>query len=168
LPRLLSLAADGGLRMEPAPALRSLRGRHVRVAPAASDLAAYQAELARLRIQRPAMEIAVEFASTRPFRMQLVLHDESLADVEYQPDRRDSELRLNHVSAPLPPAKSKSTALRLFLDGSVLELFAAGTTVITDRVYKVADSSLHINVESAPASVQIWQMNPISPDRLTS
>jgi beta-fructofuranosidase len=167
LPRLLSLAADGSLRMEPEPALCSLRGRNIRIAPAA-DLAAFQAELARLRIQHPALELAVELASTRAFRMQLVLHDEPLADVDYQPDRRGSELRLNHVLASLPLAKSKSTALRLFLDGSVIELFAAGKTVITDRVYKVPDSSLHINVDNTPASLEIWQMNPISPDRLTS
>ncbi len=79
------------------------------------------------------------------------------------------ELRVNTISAPLPAAAGSPLRLHLFLDGSVLEVFANGTTALTARVYQIPTGPLRLNLE-APAdliSLDAWQITPISKDRLT-
>ena len=50
--------------------------------------------------------------------------------------------------------------LRLFLDGSVLELFANAVTTITERVYSVPQGPLRIVLQGEVGvnSVDLWQM----------
>ena len=165
LPRVLSLGDDGGLRMEPAPALRGLRRQHARVVADRSRKSSATA----VRIHNLAAEIAVELVPTRAFRLQLIAQgEEPFAKVEYQPDRHGSELRLNRTYSSFPHLRNGNPTLRLFVDGSVLELFAGATAVITDRVYDAPSSPLHIDLEGTAASLEVWQMKPISRDRLTS
>jgi hypothetical protein len=61
-------------------------------------------------------------------------------------------------------------SLRVFLDGSALEVFANNRAAITARVYKVPHSPLLVEVSETDAlrSLDAWQMTPISKDRLTT
>jgi beta-fructofuranosidase len=165
LPRVLSLDGDGRLRMEPAPPLQRLRERHMSIA-LGEEQSKVQTALGRLRIANLAAEIALEF--TGPFQLRLLAAgDKPFAELEYRPDRRGSELRLNHASAALP-VQNDHGALRLFLDGSVLELFVNKNTVITDRVYSAPNADLRVSVRGAAVKLDLWQMKPISHDRLTA
>jgi hypothetical protein len=58
----------------------------------------------------------------------------------------------------------------VFLDASVLEVFANGTTVMTVRVYRVPSGPLRLSFdgEAKINSIDVWQSQPISKDRLTS
>jgi hypothetical protein len=58
----------------------------------------------------------------------------------------------------------------MFLDGSVLEVSANGTTVMTARIYRAPSGPLRLSFEGEAevSSVDFWQMQPISRDRLTS
>jgi hypothetical protein len=60
--------------------------------------------------------------------------------------------------------------LHAFLDGSVLEIFVNGTTSLTARIYQIPSSPLRLKLEGNVEliSLDVWQMNPISKDRLTA
>jgi beta-fructofuranosidase len=167
LPRLLSLDADGDLRMEPMPGLQRLRGSHQRLRAGAKGVRA----LAALRIQDLSAEIDVDTLPLQFFRLRLISgEDRTFAEVEYQRERHGGELRLNGSHAPLSAPKDGNLNLRLFVDGSVLELFAGGTAVITDRVYVAPLLPLRVHWEGADAlsRMDVWRIKPISRDRLTS
>jgi hypothetical protein len=57
----------------------------------------------------------------------------------------------------------------MFLDGSVLEVFANETVSLTARVYQIPAGPLRLKLEGNAKlmSLHAWQMNPISKDRLT-
>jgi Glycosyl hydrolases family 32 C terminal len=57
----------------------------------------------------------------------------------------------------------------MFLDGSVLEVFANDTVALTSRIYRNPSGPLRLKLEGDVKimSLQTWQMKPISKDRLT-
>jgi hypothetical protein len=57
----------------------------------------------------------------------------------------------------------------MFLDGSILEIFTNDTTTLTARVYQNPSPRLRLVLDGNAelTSLNIWQMNPISKDRLT-
>jgi len=56
------------------------------------------------------------------------------------------------------------------LDASVLELFANRTTAVTERIYTAPQGPLYISISdmSSLRSFDLWPIQPISKDRLTS
>ena len=161
LPRILSLAPDGSLRMEPAPAVEVLRRRHVHTGGmgASKD----QGSLTAMRIHNLAAELQVELIPERSgsFLLQLLLdRGEPFAEVRYKRENLGRELRLNRTHASLPTRAGDPIMLRLFLDGSVLELFANAVTTITERVYSVPQGPLRIVLQGEVGvnSVDLWQM----------
>ena len=80
------------------------------------------------------------------------------------------ELRINHIVAPLAGTASSPVHLHMYLDGSVLEIFANETTSVTARIYRTASGPLRLILASdvEVLSLDAWQMTPISTNRLTS
>jgi sucrose-6-phosphate hydrolase SacC (GH32 family) len=78
-------------------------------------------------------------------------------------------LQVNDDKAPFPGDEPGPIKLHVYLDGSVLEVFANGTTVLTARVYQVPSTPLRLVLkgDAELIGVQVWQMEPISKDRLT-
>jgi hypothetical protein len=75
------------------------------------------------------------------------------------------------TSFPLPQYPWLRPALRVFLDGSVIESFIGGREAMTSRVYSVkpGDTELEVSVAGkGRLDLQIWPLQPISPDRLTT
>jgi len=61
--------------------------------------------------------------------------------------------------------------LSLYLDGSVVEVFLNDRLAHTSRVYDIDPAHATVTIldrESAIASAKLWQMQPISPNRLTT
>ncbi len=61
--------------------------------------------------------------------------------------------------------------LRVFVDGSVVEIYANGRACLTDRVYPTRRDSLHVGLLARGSGVQLtrfdaWTLRPISPNRL--
>jgi hypothetical protein len=52
----------------------------------------------------------------------------------------------------------------------VLEVFVNGTATITARVYRITSGPLRLHLEGEPVvtNFDIWQIEPISANRLTS
>jgi beta-fructofuranosidase len=167
LPRVLSLGSDGGLRMTTAPALESLRTHPTQV-PAGAEHDRGTA-LAGIRIRDLAGEIVARFRAQRAFWLKLRSEkNETFAEIAYDPARKESELRVNETSSAL--ATSEPITLHLFLDGSVLEVFANEQVALTARVYASSNAPLQLEVYDLKAleTLDAWQMQPISRDRLTS
>ena len=74
---------------------------------------------------------------------------------------------------PLQLGAAEHLRLQVYLDASVIEIFANGRACITDRVYPANTRSLGIGLfarggQARLRSIQLWDLGPISPDRLTS
>ena len=167
LPRSLSIGSVGGLEMRVAGEVERLRRDHMRVDH--PDRAEKAKSLAAIRIRDLTAEVKVDLAAGRDFLLRLRSEKgEAFAEVAYERTRPKAKLRVNSTTAEFQTGNPIS--LRVLLDGSSLEVFANHTVVITARVYTVPRSPLLIEVSDLDAlrSIDVWQMNPISKDRLTS
>ena len=125
--------------------------------------------LSAIRIQNLTAEVRVEFASKRDFLLRLRSEKgEHFAEIAYEPSRTNAELRVNTTTGTLH--SDDPIHLHLLLDGSSLEVFANQKTAITTRVYAVPSAPLVLDVSNLAAlrSLEVWQMKPISRDRLTT
>lgn len=79
------------------------------------------------------------------------------------------QLRVNNVTAPLGQEGRPAVGLHLFLDGSILEVFANGGTALTARVYQIPLGPLRLKLDGNAEiiSIHVWQMQSISNNRLT-
>ena len=79
------------------------------------------------------------------------------------------QVRVNNVTAPLGQEGRPSVELHLFLDGSILELFANVETALTARIYQIPSGPLRLKLDDNAEifSFDAWRMQPISKDRLT-
>ena len=167
LPRALSIGADGGLEMTAAPAVEMLRTGHVQVREGL-DRSSREKALTKIRIRDLAAEIHARFTAGRGFRLRLRPEKgEAFAEIAYDPQRKGAELRVNATTGAL--ATKDPISLRMFLDGSALEVFANEKTVITARVYTVPTGALLVETPELAAleSLDVWGMKAISADRLT-
>jgi beta-fructofuranosidase len=62
---------------------------------------------------------------------------------------------------------------QIFMDASVIEVFANGRACLTERAYPTRKDSLGIGLfarggKAQLRSMEVWPMTPISPDRMTS
>jgi beta-fructofuranosidase len=170
LPRVLSLNSENELQMDIAPAAQQLRGAHTSVARNDSS-AALQKLLETLRLHDLAAELELGFRSkTDAFAIHLQSEaGETFVTISCANKSGGRELRVDNVTAPLPGAPGSPVHLHIFLDGSVLEVFANKTTSLTKRIYKIPSCPLMLKLEGDAdvASLHAWQITPISRDRLT-
>ncbi len=180
LPRILSIAPNGDLGMEPAPELQQLRGKHsqqatLEVRPASRDILPDvrgaqlevivewerdDATVVGLRVRRSpdgAEEtlIGYDFAEQRLFidRTRSSLSTEVERDVQ----GRTFEL-----------AEGERLTLHVFLDGSVIEVFANGRGCLAERIYPTRANSLGIDLftqggTAAVGRLDVWELQSIWP-----
>ena len=76
---------------------------------------------------------------------------------------------MNTIAAPLPGTAGSPVRLHMFLDGSVLEVFANEAVALTARVYQTPSGPLRMKLDGdiKIVSLHAWGMKPISKDRLT-
>ncbi len=169
LPRVLSLNSENELQMTVAPGVQQLRTAHTSITPD-TPLEARETILDSLRIRDLAAELSLELRpSAEDFGVRFQSETgENFVTIMCANKSGNRELRADTVSAPISGAPGAPVHLHLFLDGSVLEVFANETTSLTKRVYQIPSSSLRLKIEGAElARLDVWQMNPISKDRLT-
>ena len=156
LPRVLSLGPDGQVCMQPAPELAALRGEHMR--SAAIDVSASQVVVLP-EISGDTLELDVELAPTPAGRcgivvrrspdgaeQTLITYDAALHQLIV--DRTHASLdvatdRNLHV-APLTLRADELLRLHIFLDRSVLEVFANERISITSRIYPTRADSVGV------------------------
>jgi beta-fructofuranosidase len=168
LPRVISVDATGELRTEINPIVRSLRTNHTRIT---SDQSAPTRDKAlnELRIRNLCAELELELRpKNNQLRMRLQSDEDDFITISCSNKDDARQLQVNSVTAPLSATPGSPVRLHIFLDGSVVELFANRTTAITARVYRKASGPLRLKLEDAELiSLDSWQIQPISKDRLT-
>jgi beta-fructofuranosidase len=177
LPRVLSLRADGWIDFEPAPELASLRGAHRRW----DHVPLVSTEYILPEVQGNALEIIAELAPGDADICGVdVLRSRDGAEytrVVYDRARRRLEIDRRHSSSnaedqhdvqggELELLDGEPLRLRIFVDRSVVEVFANGRACVTSRVYPSRRDSLSVALfgEGGAAearSVDVWEVDSI-------
>jgi len=161
VPRLLSFSRDGQLRQNPAPQLEKLRGKETGWNNVKLDSTATKFLLPATNTLEIAMEIDLQTASRVSF---LIKSSGKNSQVTLGYD--GLELQVMDVKAPLTlPKGDRKLKLRIFLDRSVLEVFANETVCVTKTIAPLEPGvSLEIRAEDGQASakqIQAWSMKTI-------
>ena len=196
LPRILSLAEDGTLYIEPVPELEMLRmnpraRRDVRLAAdsefVVDDVRGDSLELAVEMGPEGGQEFGVKVrcshdgaehtdvvydASSKKLRVDTSRStlDTSIRYYYYRDraalERLPEEARVVEAQeTPFDLAAGETLKLRIFLDRSVLEVFASGRQCITQRIYPTRPDSVDVRLFSRGGSVNVksieaWDMAP--------
>lgn len=195
LPRLLSLAHDGTLAIKPIPELKSLRVNHRRIENIAlhpkteqlvKDISGKVLEIAVEIDPCDANHVGIKVFCA-PNRIEETIVSYFADDKVLQIDFRKSSLAANleYVDydplikqpvitkkgliqkAPFELRKNEKLKLNLFLDRSVLEVFANDRQVISQRIYptKTESSGVRLFTENGTAKaifIECWDMSPTS------
>ena len=196
VPRVLSLADDDTLRIEPAPELEVLRMNHrvrrdvILAADAELELDDVRGDCLELMVRfqpgdAEALGVEVRCAPEGQEGTAIVFEpsagklrvdvsrstlDDSITYPYYRNEpaleRLPAEARLvDAQEAPFELAAGEGLELRIFLDRSVLEVFANGRQCITQRIYPTRADSLGVRLFSKGAaakvsSIEAWDMAP--------
>ncbi|MDI7275806.1 MAG: glycoside hydrolase family 32 protein [Anaerolineae bacterium] len=152
LPRILSLRPDGDLGIAPAPELAALRGRHRQLGGGAVD------DAEEFDVSGERLEILAEFepqAREVGLRLRRSPGGEEETLVYYDP--KSSRLVVDRERASLDPAayagvhggplalgRDEPLRLHLFLDHSILEVYANERVSLTERIYPSRADSLGV------------------------
>lgn len=179
LPRVLSLGDDGRLRLNVPQEIERLRynGQQRSNLSVASD-----SELPLAEIKGNSLEIAVQFEPSKARRLGLKVccspdgAEETL--IYYDSESRKLAIDTSHSSlgdgaktiesGPLGLPSAEPLHLRVFVDKSVVEVFANGRQAVMRRIYPSRPDSLGVKVfaEGAQATVktlEAWTMAPSNP-----
>ncbi len=183
LPRVLSIDADGILRMEPLPELAILRGRHHTVT--ASELSSF---VPGAEVTGDSLEIHLETdvgdakevgiivrRSPDSAEETTIAYDAASRNVVLDTRRSSVSPDANHGlhKGPLKLRPGELLRLTVFVDGSIVEVFANGRTCLTGRIYPTRKDSLGLGVFAKDGRAKVKSMDAfvikaISRNRLTT
>ena len=175
LPRVLSLADDGGLRFSVATEAHQLRGREQSFA-ITNDDAQNKRQLNSLRIEACCGEIlCAAKRAAEPFEFVLSGSAEDAPawlTLGYDPNRPQQVL-IDARPIPLALDEKENLELHLYVDGSVIEVLVNRQTAWTKRFYYSGNTAENLRLRwtgstSSIAHLSVWQLSPISPNRLTT
>jgi beta-fructofuranosidase len=171
LPRVLSLAADNTLIMQFLPELAELRTREFVLPGRPQGGEARCNALGKLRLREAACEIELQIHREK---LDLTLRNAAspILSLAFDPGRSGAELRVGAKSAAVAAMSGGEHNLRIFLDASVAECIVDDRRALTERCYAVSKGPLRLNILEqgldAITSLRVWELKPISKDRLTS
>jgi len=184
LPRILSIDAEGALHMDPLPELARMRGRHHRIAGAevSGFLPAPQIQGSSLEIQLT-MDLGDAHEGGISVRRSPGAGEEETT-ISYEAATQNVVLATGRSSlspdadggtyrAALKLKPGEPLRLSVFLDASVVEVFANGRTCLTGRIYPLRSGSLGVGIfakggRARVKSLDAHEMKAISGDRLTT
>ena len=178
LPRTLWLGSDGALRMRPVPELQSLRGRE----QTWSQLALADGKTQRLdEVVGDSCELAVtiEPGAAKRCGVKVRVSDDGKEETLLYYDAAAKELvfdashsgvtgRMVVERAPLELKPGEPLELRVFIDRSIVEVYANDRQAICRRVYPGKKDSLGVVLFAEGGSamfteVKAWEMGPANP-----
>jgi beta-fructofuranosidase len=165
LPRILSLNTGGELEMQAAPEIANLRREPAR---AAKGMKADEGQRSLLRIENLSAEVWLECRKDENVALKLTSESGvTFFEMKYAADGGRRALVVGNHNIPLEISEPKVT-LRMFVDGSVLEVFCNNKVAGVARSYRNFEGPLKVAVDGEFESLEVWQMEPISRDRLTT
>ena len=186
LPRVVTLDSEGRLLIEPVPALKALRRSHKEI----PGINLPRDGRCDLDISGAHIEMTAEFSHASSGTVGLAVRrspggeEETLIAYNFTDDRLEVDCRrssldptaerpLSGGSLRLP--RRSPLKLHIFLDGSVIEVFANGRAAAS-RIYPTRSDSLHVQTYSRHPSkhevfgpvttsrlirTQVWKLDPI-------
>jgi beta-fructofuranosidase len=176
LPRLLDLDSNGMLTLRVSPAVEKLRGSEQSLHKSGTD-AEDQRQIDAMRIRDCCGEVECTASlPNEPFAFSLILVDGSaqgknLIAVEWRPQGRT--LLLDGQATSVDIGMRSDLNLRAYVDGSVIEFFVNDRLACTRRFYYSGNKAPEIRIGISGRTdglkrLTVWQMTPISPNRLTT
>ncbi len=164
LPRVLTIGAQGQLEMNPAKEVESLRGPVERATVTAAT--PFRRKLGDLAIE---LHLPGNILSSSRSTVRLTV--EGRPAWELAIDTQAKEVQCGNLTFPLPGLPWPHPTLRMFLDGSVIESFIGGREALTSRVYSLKPNATELEITTTGKDaihLELWPIQPISPDRLTT
>jgi beta-fructofuranosidase len=171
LPRVLFLDSNGVLQSRVAAQANQLRAKPFSLPPAATAQADRLNALRQFQIRDQSAEISLR-AHQRPFTLKLTDGQTDFLNLSYDPARIGKEVMANTAAAAFEVRSEEAIAISLYLDASVVEIVVNERCALTTRIYQIPAKRLSVVIAEADLpvidSLQVWQITPISPDRLTT
>lgn len=174
LPRVLTLDGDGQLRIAVSPTVQVLRRREQKLMPGADA----GSQIARLVIENATGEILGRIRGrSEPFTIALTgtlphgTLSGPLVKLEFDPKTPD-QILADGKPMPLRAEPREPIEVHVYVDGSVAEVIVQNSVAYTKRFYYTGSVAprVQLQVEGTASieSLSIWQIAPISSDRLTA
>jgi len=161
LPRQLSVSPAGELRQNPAPQLSQLRGQPVEWKNIRLENGGQTLPLPKTNTLEILAELDLQTAKSIGLTIKGGAQDAAPILIQFT----DSELQVMDAKAPLTVAKDGRLRLRIFIDRSVLEVFANETVGLTKIISPLGDTpTLELHAEGGPARakrIQAWPLKTI-------
>lgn len=176
LPRILSLGNDGQLRMDVAPQLHQLRRAEQRLATLGSEGRRLK-QLNQMKIEGACGEISCSVRTgSAPFSLLLYGDGEtsggsgSCLSLRFDPTD-PAQIKVDDYAIPIAP--HTAVELNIYVDSSVIELIVNHSAVHTKRFYYPGTAAPSIRLKWSGSarnveSLSLWQLSPISANRLTT
>src|SRR2546428_5636704 len=175
LPRVLSLSTDNVVSLEPAPELKQLRSDHRRI----MDLSIQSTSFMLLKeVRGDCLEILAELVPGEATELgigvrcapdgaeQTLIRYDRLQErllIDRQRSSLSEDVQRDIRTGPLPLAANEPLLLHIFLDRSVIEVFANYRLCMSSRVYPSRTDSLGVGLFARGGSARIkaldvWEM----------
>ncbi|MGC1361790.1 MAG: glycoside hydrolase family 32 protein [Silvibacterium sp.] len=176
LPRVLTLDKDLNLRFAVAPAVDNLRQspQTLRISKSQEE---NQQRIARMHIENCCGEIlCIAKTENAPFGLSIIGDGEANSapwlTVQYDPSQ-PARIRIDDKDVPLQIGDAGELELHFYIDGSVIEAFVNKQVACAKRFYYSGSSAPRVNLQlsgntTGLSSLSMWQITPISPNRLTT
>jgi len=173
LPRVLTLDSSGELRIQVAAQVEKLRQSERKLKLTGQE-EEDRRRLPELQLENACGEIACALRrGAEPCEVSLFSDqdkDKALLTCRYDPSR-PGVILIDDKAVPVGDAGP--IELRFFIDGSVIETFANSAGALTSRFYLAGSTAAPIGVKIAAgwkslSALSVWQISPISRDRLTT
>jgi beta-fructofuranosidase len=175
LPRVLTMGEDGRLRIGVAPEVNQLRKPEQALHVTADDEKNLR-QIDGLRIEQYSGEIqCTARRDSQPYELSLrgAREDaEAWLTVKYDPIH-PGQVSIDGKPLAVGLDEKADLELHLYIDGSVMELFVNKQAACTKRVYCPGNSAHDLRLQwtgktSSIVNLSVWNMAPISADRLTN
>jgi sucrose-6-phosphate hydrolase SacC (GH32 family) len=177
LPRLLVPRSDGRLGMQPVPELRALRGQQTSlrdvalVSPRNLDVSGGALEIVAEIVPGTAAQVGISVRRTPDGAEQtVVVYDTIRTSLGVDRDHSSLDSAVEHGTrwARLELGQAEPLSLHIFVDHSVVEVFANGRVCVASRVYPTRSDSLGVNLFARAGSahvnaLDVWAMAPVWP-----
>ncbi|WP_350278361.1 glycoside hydrolase family 32 protein [Kribbella sp. HUAS MG21] len=148
LPRVVELGVDGSLRSTPVPTMDTLR-----VGPGSPADGASTGAQCEIAVPHGPGRVVIHFSDEERLVIELDADSLTIDRTAASLDRHAHGVRME-VGDAFDPSADRPAA-RIFLDGSVLEIFTSAGRVLSTRIYPTSPPTWHIE---APAEAQYWPL----------
>lgn len=180
LPRVLSLRKDGTLSTEPAPELEALRQQHRRLTDRNAETQAALPE--EIVGDSRTLELRAEFgaAEARQYGLRVRCSPDGSEETLLYYDAAEKRLMAERAHSSLNPEAKREAqsgafalepgetlSLHIFLDNSLVEVYANGRACLTTRIYPTRADSCGIRLyaqggSALLTSLDVWTLRPLT------